>query len=72
MWSTGINRNIVECKVSFIEPREEGFLWVLIETLWNVKPDDTFSLMLEICINRNIVECKVGMLSAACDVTDEY
>ena len=36
MWSTGINRNIVECKVE--EHRFlKGFIPVLIETLWNVK-----------------------------------
>ena len=36
MWSTGINRNIVECKVyynAFTATRSP----VLIETLWNVK-----------------------------------
>ena len=36
MWSTGINRNIVECK----EIRQQFFcnkVLVLIETLWNVK-----------------------------------
>ena len=36
MWSTGINRNIVECKVCDVNysiDHEE----VLIETLWNVK-----------------------------------
>ena len=37
MWSTGINRNIVECKVickAFVIPRA---FTVLIETLLNVK-----------------------------------
>ena len=39
MWSTGINRNIVECKA------DNGATWsaltvsVLIETLWNVKEE---------------------------------
>ena len=36
MWSTGINRNIVECKVLSIVG-EYVSLAVLIETLWNVK-----------------------------------
>ena len=36
MWSTGINRNIVECKVSRSgSPQADSA--VLIETLWNVK-----------------------------------
>ena len=38
MWSTGINRNIVECKESrSVQIFPCGF--VLIETLWNVKSD---------------------------------
>ena len=38
MWSTGINRNIVECKATKI--LEDGkSVRVLIETLWNVKSD---------------------------------
>ena len=38
MWSTGINRNIVECKgISF--PFSTNLKFVLIETLWNVKSD---------------------------------
>ena len=36
MWSTGINRNIVECKVGYTLDNN-GALTVLIETLWNVK-----------------------------------
>ncbi len=36
MWSTGINRNIVECKV-FHRPFVKINKAVLIETLWNVK-----------------------------------
>ena len=36
MWSTGINRNIVECKEN--NPvLNEDCKTVLIETLWNVK-----------------------------------
>ena len=36
MWSTGINRNIVECKdAKLIQYGAKTF--VLIETLWNVK-----------------------------------
>ena len=33
----GINRNIVECKDDYLDGAVAG-LWVLIETLWNVKP----------------------------------
>ena len=36
MWSTGINRNIVECK-AFPRPLTQELPVVLIETLWNVK-----------------------------------
>ncbi len=36
MWSTGINRNIVECKDLYTSVKIYGFC-VLIETLWNVK-----------------------------------
>ena len=36
MWSTGINRNIVECKAT-MEIYHRRHMWVLIETLWNVK-----------------------------------
>ena len=38
MWSTGINRNIVECKVRLLAP-SSGRSNVLIETLWNVKTE---------------------------------
>ena len=54
----GINRNIVECKVNF----HDIFLlllFVLIETLWNVKhKKDTGIPGASLRINRNIVECK--------------
>ncbi len=33
----GINRNIMECKVSSIRFRDISPVAVLIETLWNVK-----------------------------------
>ncbi len=36
MWSTGINRNIVECK-DVIKRIICACFFVLIETLWNVK-----------------------------------
>ena len=36
MWSTGINRNIVECKGMYCSPAI-SYRCVLIETLWNVK-----------------------------------
>ena len=48
MWSTGINRNIVECKeIRYTDDSVEGF--VLIETLWNVK--SSYSLVTNVpCI----------------------
>ena len=58
MWSTGINRNIVECKVieKKINPNNDP---VLIETLWNVKCIGKIAMRLGLIrINRNIVECK--------------
>ena len=36
MWSTGINRNIVECKAG-LQNSLKNVNSVLIETLWNVK-----------------------------------
>ena len=59
MWSTGINRNIVECKVIF-QKVFKRFRIVLIETLWNVKVRCMLLAKLSRRINRNIVECKVG------------
>ena len=54
-----INRNIVECKDGTVTDLV-NVSPVLIETLWNVKPDDTdTSDSDEPGINRNIVECKV-------------
>ena len=59
MWSTGINRNIVECKDHKLNnPLYQRI--VLIETLWNVKRHEQHEQ--QTCvhgINRNIVECKV-------------
>ena len=58
MWSTGINRNIVECK-EVIADYPDGNDHVLIETLWNVKLYTGFAMTgVPIRINRNIVECK--------------
>ena len=37
MWSTGINRNIVECKEKAEKSENILCVFVLIETLWNVK-----------------------------------
>ena len=37
MWSTGINRNIVECKGKIMKDLRQFIRNVLIETLWNVK-----------------------------------
>ena len=59
MWSTGINRNIVECKEMSVYGSSFCAEAVLIETLWNVKTIDVFNLLEEAFrINRNIVECK--------------
>ena len=56
----GINRNIVECKVS--QETEGGTQeFVLIETLWNVKQHQKLlRCKIRVGINRNIVECKVS------------
>ena len=60
MWSTGINRNIVECKAFKHNGYEVSSDAVLIETLWNVKLVEIKNLWcVEPGINRNIVECKV-------------
>ena len=40
MWSTGINRNIVECKDD-LQAQLANCCCVLIETLWNVKTGGT-------------------------------
>ena len=40
----GINRNIVECKVSACEVTIGAMSAVLIETLWNVKQDQDYFL----------------------------
>ena len=54
-----INRNIVECKVSYATPQQIGASAVLIETLWNVKEKRERKVEnAGYCINRNIVECK--------------
>ena len=39
MWSTGINRNIVECKDNYQSSIPSEWNVVLIETLWNVKSE---------------------------------
>ena len=58
MWSTGINRNIVECKALHCNYKLLIYQ-VLIETLWNVKLKRLSGYRLIISrINRNIVECK--------------
>ena len=57
MWSTGINRNIVECKVISASLLLK-ITRVLIETLWNVKIINGVKNLFGIRINRNIVECK--------------
>ena len=59
---TGINRNIVECKVQkkTLLPMMSA---VLIETLWNVKIAKVYQIDEKSRINRNIVECKEEILS---------
>ena len=60
MWSTGINRNIVECKED-LDNIMEKLTAVLIETLWNVKRASKADPGQDApSINRNIVECKVA------------
>ena len=57
----GINRNIVECKGMKKAGYKVG-IYVLIETLWNVKSAVRLMYFPEASsINRNIVECKVGI-----------
>ena len=58
MWSTGINRNIVECKENCAKAEMPALRKVLIETLWNVKIEFVSENFDDFCINRNIVECK--------------
>ena len=54
----GINRNILECKGQNTAKSQE-FARVLIETYWNVKPDNPRNICRNrLCINRNILECK--------------
>ena len=53
-----INRNIVECK-SWFWWWFLSYVWVLIETLWNVNNSIRSSMRFSsFRINRNIVECK--------------
>ena len=57
----GINRNIVECKGVEQCREHDGQSVVLIETLWNVKTEDSSPCPEKpSCINRNIVECKAN------------
>ena len=56
-----INRNILECKALSSDCVRLDPTGVLIETYWNVKPEnDLVFLKNSFCINRNILECKVG------------
>ena len=58
VYHLSINRNIVECKgiCCFVF---DILLYVLIETLWNVKDAASGEVArLPGSINRNIVECK--------------
>ena len=54
---SGINRNIVECKVKVLDMIQEAYV-VLIETSWNVKLGEWNGEESDTRINRNIVECK--------------
>ena len=54
----GINRNIVECKGTYVSIRQTP-VFVLIGTLWNVKELKNRIQPRRRRINRNIVECKV-------------
>ena len=61
MWSTGINRNIVECK------DEHEYLGVpngdvLIETLWNVKEMES---LINRCANIVLIETLWNVKSAS-------
>ena len=59
-YKLGINRNIVECKEIKIKLGKQNQT-VLIETLWNVKPEGVGVGLIPLPrINRNIVECKAG------------
>ena len=54
----GINRNILECKVTSLNG-DGVVVGVLIETYWNVKFASTENQMQQPnSINRNILECK--------------
>ena len=53
MWSTGINRNIVECKEAKAM-KVLDMIQVLIETLWNVK--QLFEGSVVKCIHKVLIE----------------
>ena len=58
MWSTGINRNIVECKVHLMQTfhlNQSSINRNIVECKAQQFPK---RLQLWGCINRNIVECK--------------
>ena len=58
---SGINRNILECKVCCYFSIVNSDL-VLIETYWNVKiVQNNPTLNCILCINRNILECKENL-----------
>ena len=69
---SGINRNIVECKVASGYTKLESDS-VLIETLWNVKAyANRIYKRYGLGINRNIVECKEFTSPEKTDRRAEY
>ena len=64
----GINRNIVECKLTLNGCKINWENAELIETLWNVNFIKTSDEVKELKrINRNIVECKYNLSSTHCN-----
>ena len=64
----GINRNIVECKLTLNGCKINWENAELIETLWNVNFIKTSDEVKELKrINRNIVECNYNLSSTHCN-----
>ena len=72
MWSTGINRNIVECKDKFgVIP--QGCTLSINRNIVECKVLVLVSVsLLSACINRNIVECKVILSFPASNTVCAY
>ena len=58
MWSTGINRNIVECKARYINIDARGHIGINRNIVECKDRRYCRSYFSGYCINRNIVECK--------------